>query len=354
MDDFMDMSQYSAALNISAMSQQFAQAKEAFEKQKDEALAPISEMAVGIGSTAGIEQVGSLIKNAVISKGKELLASKLDEAGVPKEISDKVLSGDFKGGFEEALAKAKSLFADKVESLKGTATDAVENLKQQGLAKVEELKQQGQDALEEAKSDLADRVDQFRAQAGVEDGFQEGESLTPQGAGGRVATGVETDPPVEGIQEPMSSFEETSNVVNRTGNIQEDFADTDPEAFMGYAPVAGTSSASGLAGLQEGVAGDVSKVISGISDTATGAIGEATGAITEGVSGAVSGAVAAGGEAAAGIASAVGEGLAAASEFLGPIGIIGGIVGGIVGLFEADKPMKSLNDIINPSAQFGA
>jgi hypothetical protein len=351
MDDFMDMQQYTGALNISAMSQQFAQAKEAFQKQKDEALAPIAEMATGIAGTAGIEQVGSLIKNAVIAKGKELLASKLDEAGVPKEISDKVLSGDFKGGFEEALAKAKSLVADKVESLKGTATDAVENLKQQGLAKVEELKQQGQDALEEAKSDLADKLDQFRAQAGVEDGFPVGTELTPQGAGGRVPSGVETEPPVEGITEPVDSFQETANVVNRTGNIQEDFAEADPEAFMGYTPLANTS---GLVGLQEGVVGDVSKVISGISDTATGAIGEATGAITEGVSGAVSGAVAAGGEAAAGIASAVGEGLAAASEFLGPIGIIGGIVGGIVGLFEADKPMKALGDVINPSAQFGA
>jgi len=346
----MDMSQYSSALNISAMSQQFAQAKEAFQKQKDEALAPIAEMATGIAGTAGIEQVGSLIKNAVISKGKELLASKLDEAGVPKEISDRVLSGDFRGTAEEALAKAKSLVADKVESLKSTATDAVENIKQQGLAKVEELKQQGQDALEEAKSDLADKLDQFRAQAGVEDGFPEGTELTPQGAGGRV-TGIESDPPVQGIQEPMDSFQETANVVNRTGNIQEDFAETDPEVFMGYSPLANTP---GLVGLQEGVVGDVSKVISGISDTATGAIGEATGAITEGVSGAVSGAVAAGGEAAAGIASAVGEGLAAASELLGPIGIVGGIIGGIIGLEEADKPMKAISDVINPSAQFGA
>ena len=350
MNDYLDMSQYGSALNISAMTQQFEQAKADMAKQKDEALMPISELALGAGGTAGIEGIGSAIKSAVISKGKELLASKLEDAGIDKDTIAKVMDGDIKGGFESLLEKAKGIVADKVEGLKSAATDAAENLKQQALGKVEELKQQGSDALEQAKSDLQDKMDSFRSgESTVEDGFPEGEDLFPQGAGGRVVA-------TEGIEEPESVFEDTSSAISRSGNIMEtSFGQTAPEDFMGYNSVASAPSTVGLPEGFTNIVGDVSKTISGVSDTATGALGDASTAISEGVSGAIAGGTEAATGVLEGIGSTVLEGVSAVADIaMGPLGILATIGAGLAGLFEADKAPKALPEIINPSVQFGA
>jgi hypothetical protein len=350
MNDYLDMSQYASALNISAMTQQFAQAKADMEKQKDEALMPISELALGGGGTAGIEGIGSAIKTAVITKGKELLASKLEDAGFDKETIARAMDGDARGTFESLVAKAKGIVADKVEGLKSAASDAAENLKQQALDKVDELKQQGSDAFEQAKSDLQDKMDSFRSgESTVEDGFPEGEDLFPQGAGGRVV-------PTEGIEEPASVFEDTSSAISRSGNIMEtSFGQTAPEDFMGYNSVANAPSTVGLPEGFSNVVGDVSKTISGISDTATGAIGDASAAISEGVSGAIAGGTEAATGLLEGIGSTVLEGVSAVADIaLGPLGILAVIGGGIAGIIEADKAPKALPEVINPSVQFGA
>jgi hypothetical protein len=363
MNDFADVSQYTNALGLSSFAQQFADAKEALDQQKKEALMPISELVLGGAGTAGIEKIGSAIKSAVISKGKELIASKLEDAGIPRETIDKVMSGDLKGGFEDALAKAKGMVQDKIAEVK----DAV-------ASKVEDLKGQASDAVEQAKTDLQSKIDSVRNQhengmdgeVGDDDFFPPGTDLNPIGSGGRVG-GTQTDvieeptakPAVIG-EDPEATFTEPSSSLSESTNIMEtSFGQTPPENFPGGVNPGASSEISNVGtDLPEGftnVIGDVSKTITGVTE----GIGEAGTAVTGAVSGAVSGAIEGGTAAASGILEGVGstvlEGLGAVADVaLGPVGLVLGVIGGIIGMWEGTKAPKPMADILNASAQFGA
>jgi hypothetical protein len=370
MNDLLDMSNYNSALGISSFAQQIAETKAALSEQKKAVLGPIGELGLGITGTAGIEGIGSTIKNVVVQKAKDLIASKLESSGVPKDVIDKVMSGDLKGGFESALEKAKSLVAEKgaqlkdqalakVDELKQQASDAVDAAKQQASDAVDSVKQQASDALDQAQSDLEDKMSSIRdmAENGVEDGFPEGESLLPQGAGADLRGGTS----VESVPEPeTSAFGDTSSSISQSGNIMEtSFGQTPPEDFSA---ATGEVSAESGVGLPEGfttAVGDLTKTVTGVGETlgqtAATAATEAGTAISGAVSGAASTAIAAGTEAASGIADTVLAGLGAVADVaLGPIGILVGIGASLAAIFEGDKAPKVLPDILNPSSQFGA
>lgn len=344
MNAFLDASQYSNAIGIANIAQQFGEAKQALEQQKKEALMPISELALGGASTAGIEQIGSAIKTAVIAKGKELIGSKLKDLGFDEETVNKVMSGNFKGTLEDAVSKAKGLAEDKLAELKDAAT-----------SKLEDLKQQGMDAVEQAKGDLQDKLNSIKDmhENGIEedgDFFPPGTDLNPIGSGGT----IDLSPQTEAIEEPaIDSFTGTSSI-SQSGNIAEtSFGKTPPEDFAGLSEV--SDSGVGVPEAFSNIVGDVSNTISGVSEGISGAVGEAGSA----VSGAVSSAIAGGTEAASGLAEGIGlsltEGLSAVADVaLGPVGVVAGIIGGLVGLFESDKPAKILAPVLNPSVQFGS
>jgi len=373
MNDYMDMNNYASALGMASFAQQIAETKQALEEQKKAVLAPLGELGTGITSTAGIEGIASTIKNVVIQKAKDAISSKLESSGIPKDVIDdvmeKVAKGDIKGGFESALERAKTLVAEKgaqlkdqalskVEDLKQQASDAVDAAKQQASDAVDAAKQQASDALDQAKSDLMDRMDSTRqmAEDGVEDGFPEGESLLPQGAGADLrgsGTSVETVPEPE-----TGAFGDTSSSISQSGNIMEtSFGQTPPENFNPGAATGEVSAESGV-GLPEGFTtaiGDVSKTVSGIGETLGQTAATAASEAGAAVSGAASTAVAAGTEAASGIADTLLAGVGAVADVaLGPIGLLIGLGTSLGLLFAGEKAPAALPDILNPSSQFGA
>jgi hypothetical protein len=357
MNDMMDMNQYTSALGISSFAQQIAETKAALSDQKKAVLGPIGELGLGISGTTGIEGVASTIKNVVLQKAKDAIASRLESSGVPKDVIDKVMSGDVKGGFESALAKAKEFVAEKggqlkdqalskVEDLKDQASDAVDSVKGQVSDAVDAVKKQASDALDQAQSEIADRMATARqmAEDGVEDGFPEGESLLPQGAGAdlRVSgTSVETVPEPE-----TAAFGDTSSSISQSGNIMEtSFGQTPPEDF---------AAATGEVSADDALS-SLAKTASSVGESLGQTAAEAGTAVSGAVAAGTQAAVAAGTEAASGIADTVLAGLGAVADVaLGPVGILVGIGASLAAVFEADKAPKALPDILNPSSQFGA
>lgn len=358
MNDLMDMNNYTSALGMSSFAQQIAETKEALADKKDAVLAPLGELGLGISGTAGAEGLVSSVKNLVVQKAKDLIASKLESSGVPKDVIDKVMSGDVKGGFESALARAKELVAEKgeqlkdaamskVEDLKQQASDAVDAAKQQASDAVDSVKQQASDAVDEARAALQDKMDSTRqmAEEGPEDGFPEGEDLLPQGAGADLRSSGTS---VESVPEPESgAFGDTSSSISPSGNVMEtSFGQTPPEDF---------GAAGGDVSAETSAIADLSKTVTGVGETIGQTAAEAGSSAAAAISGAASGAVAAGTEAASGIADTVLAGLGAVADVaLGPIGILVGIGASLAAVFEGDKGPKALPDILNPSSQFGA
>jgi gas vesicle protein len=267
------------------------------------------------------------------------------------------MSGDVKGGFESALAKAKEFVAEKggqlkdealskVEDLKQQASEAVDSVKGQVSDAVDAVKGQVSDALDQAQSDIADRMATARqmAEDGVEDGFPEGESLLPQGAGAdlRVSgTSVETVPEPE-----TGAFGDTSSSISQSGNIMEtSFGQTPPEDF---------AAATGEVSADDALS-SLAKTASTVGETLGQTAAEAGTAVSGAVAAGTEAAVAAGTAAASGIADTVLAGLGTVAEVAGgPIGILVGIGASLAAVFEADKAPKALPDILNPSSQFGA
>jgi hypothetical protein len=311
-----DYANYANALGLSNFAEQIAEGKAQVEEQKRAALLPLSELAVGVSSTEGLGSLGGALKNAVISKGKEILASKLKDAGIDDETIAKITKGDIKGTFDEIVGKAKDLMKGKADALKQHALDKAEELKQAALDKAEQIKQDVQDKVKK----VVDNDDD-----GVEDGFPEGTDLFPSGSGGVVDLGGPDAPPTA---TPPSAA--PTEAPTDTPTDTPDVPEVPPEA---------PGIPEGFSDL-DGAFGDSAKVITGLGEkavAAAGSLGET--------------AAAAGTD----VAAAVGETvLGVASEFLGPVGEIAGFIGGLVGLFKGTEAPTVNPNVLNASTQFGA
>lgn len=311
-----DIQNYMGALSQVNFSKELINERIQTELQKNEAILPFSELALGESGKSIIEKGIEYAKEAGTNAVKNFARSKMQEAGIDNDTINTVLEGDLTNltkisslvnvAKQKALDVAKTKMQDAgvdddtISSiLKGDFNQAVKAKVDEAISQAKDIKSQITDSIDNVGSELKQSIsdsqgiaDDLKAQA-----MQEYNSY--RGGVGEISL-TENEGFMSGIgNRIMNTF--TQQPPPQPQDIElVDMASISPKA-----PVVSTAT--------DATVDTGADIASGIADVATD----------------------------------IGIG-----DLLGPLGLIGGLIGGIVGIVKGEEKPEAPQGILNPSEQF--
>jgi len=312
-----DIQNYMGALSQVNLSKQLINERLQTQLQKNEAIMPISELALGESGKMILEKGVEMIKDAGTNAIKNFARGKMQDAGIDNETIDNVLSGDLLNvskvssliniGKQKALDVAKSKMEDAgvdddtINSiLKGDFSGAFQGKVDEAINTAKSLKSQVTDTIDNIGSDLKQSIatsegiaDDLKAQA-----MQEYNSFRIDT--GELPTLTENEGFLSGIGNRFMN-----SITQQIAPQPQDVELVDMASLPPKAPIVTTAS--------EGAIDTGADIAGGIAE----------------------------------LGADIGIG-----DVLGPLGVIGGLIGGIVGIVKGEEKPDVPQGILNPSEQF--
>jgi hypothetical protein len=315
-----DIQNYMGALSQVNFSRELINERVQTQLQKNEALMPFSELALGESGKIALEKGVEFAKEAGVNAVKNFARGKMQEAGIDNDTINTILEGDLTNLSKVSslinVAKQKALDVAKTKMqeagvdddtissiLKGDFNQAVKAKVDEAISKAKEIKSKVSDSIDNVSDDLKQSIsssqgieDDLKAQA-----MQEYNKFRIDN--GEMPTLMENDGFMSGLGNRFMNA-----ITKQPPPEPQDIELVDMASLPPKAPVVSTPAVATDATVDTG--GDIA---GGIADVAVDA------------------------------------GL---GEILGPIGLIGGLIGGIVGIIEGEKKPQVPQGILNPSEQF--